>query len=317
VAIGNFANASGLGATAFGSNTTASGTNGPTALGYQTSATNSFATAMGGNTTASGNGATALGQLSVASGNGSVAMGYSTTASNAFAIAGGFQATASGGSSVALGHATSASGTGSVALGQSTTASGDNTTALGRDASTNAQGGSFVWGDASGTTTLSALAPNEFSLRASGGVRLRTSPDLSTGCDLAAAGGVWNCTSSRTQKTDFAEVAADDILDRLRSLPIQTWRYKAEDPDIRHLGPYAEDFRAAFRLGADSLTIGHIDLGGVSLAAAKALEARTRDLRNALSAKHEEIAALQSQLAEMSRRQKAMAAVLDKLTGLR
>ena len=52
-------------------------------------------------------------------------------------------------------------------------------------------------------------------------------------------------------------------------LPVQTWRYKGEDSTMLHMGPYAEDFRAAFGLGTDSLTIGHIDLGGVLLAAGK------------------------------------------------
>jgi hypothetical protein len=35
-----------------------------------------------------------------------------------------------------------------------------------------------------------------------------------------------NLPSDREQKTDFARVDADDILERLARIPIQTWAYK-------------------------------------------------------------------------------------------
>ena len=47
-------------------------------------------------------------------------------------------------------------------------------------------------------------------------------------------------------------------------------------PSIRHLGPTAQDFRAAFGLGDFPLRINTIDADGVALAGVKALEARTR-----------------------------------------
>ena len=81
---------------------------------------------------------------------------------------------------------------------------------------------------------------------------------------------------------------------------------------MRHMGPYAEDFRAAFGLGTDSLTIGHIDLGGVSLAAAKTLEERTRSRLAALDASNAEVVRLQEQLARLLLRVEALEAVKRK-----
>jgi hypothetical protein len=48
---------------------------------------------------------------------------------------------------------------------------------------------------------------------------------------------------------------------------------------VRHLGPFAEDFRAAFGLGTDAASIGLLDAAGVGLAGVRALEQRTRILQ--------------------------------------
>lgn len=52
-------------------------------------------------------------------------------------------------------------------------------------------------------------------------------------------------------------------------LPTQKWRFINEDAAIRHLGPMAQDFRAAF-LGTDDRTIATVDENGVALAAVQA-----------------------------------------------
>ena len=62
------------------------------------------------------------------------------------------------------------------------------------------------------------------------------------------------------------------------SLPITTWSY-IDDPDrARHMGPMAQDFAAAFGLGASDRTIFQIDADGVQLAAIQALYERVRAL---------------------------------------
>lgn len=68
------------------------------------------------------------------------------------------------------------------------------------------------------------------------------------------------------------------MLSKIAAMPIQEWSYKSQSPSIRHVGPTAQDFHAAFGLGEDPLRIGTLDADGVALAAVKALEARTRAL---------------------------------------
>jgi hypothetical protein len=280
-----------------------------TAMGRNATANGLYSTATGNGTTASGWYSVATGSSTTASGTSSTAMGANTIASSSYSTAMGANTAATGYVSTATGYGTTASGSYSTATGYGTTASGNYSTAMGYHASTNGGSGSFVYGDNSTSTDVLASTSNEFTVRAAGGIRLRTSYNLSTGCSLLASGSTWQCPSSKTLKTDFADVDGDSLLARLHDLPVQTWRYKAESDSIRHMGPYAEDFRAAFALGTDSVTIGHIDLGGVSLAAAKALEARTRDLSETdrtlwavLAASANENATLRAQLAEMARR---------------
>ena len=75
-------------------------------------------------------------------------------------------------------------------------------------------------------------------------------------------------------------------------MPIDEWRYKTETGQ-RHLGPVAQDFYAAFGLGADDKHITTVDEGGVALAAIKGLYERTEA---ALQAKDREIASLREEL---------------------
>ena len=58
-----------------------------------------------------------------------------------------------------------------------------------------------------------------------------------------------------------------ETLVRLASVPLSTWNYVSQDPDVRHLGPMAQDFRSAFGLGEDDQHIDTVDADGVALAA--------------------------------------------------
>lgn len=80
--------------------------------------------------------------------------------------------------------------------------------------------------------------------------------------------------SDRNRKTDLAAIDPADILDRVVALPISTWRYREDAPDVRHLGPMAQDFRAAFGLWDRDTMIFPLDATGVSMAAIQALHAR-------------------------------------------
>jgi hypothetical protein len=79
-------------------------------------------------------------------------------------------------------------------------------------------------------------------------------------------------------------VALDDatVLDKVAALPISRWSYKSEH-GVRHVGPMAQDFYAAFKVGEDDKHITSIDEDGVALAAIKALHAENLRLRRELS----------------------------------
>lgn len=69
------------------------------------------------------------------------------------------------------------------------------------------------------------------------------------------------------------------ILDLTAGLPISTWRYHWEDPQVRHLGPMAQDWAATFGLGVNDTTIAGVDANGVALVSIQALYRLIGDLR--------------------------------------
>lgn len=112
------------------------------------------------------------------------------------------------------------------------------------------------------------------------------------------ASGVWTNASSRQLKTGFAAVDQAALLDALAGLPIGTWRYRVEGPAVRHLGPTAEDFYAAFGLGSDdAVTIGTVDADGVALATIQALYQIIREQQRQLATQQQRIEALDARLA--------------------
>ncbi|WP_163993858.1 tail fiber domain-containing protein [Pyxidicoccus caerfyrddinensis] len=250
----------------------------------------------GGNlTTASAYGSFAYGDQCTASGTDSVCFGASNVTSGTAGFSSGASTTASGFASVAMGFTNVASGQGAVAIGYRVSANSDYGMALGHRVTTGGFDGAFIWGDESTTTVASSTANNQFMLRAAGGVRLRTNATLTTGCDLPAGSGVFSCTSDRNQKEGFQHVDGEEVLSRVARMPVQSWRYKDESQGVRHVGPVAQDFRAAFGLGTDDKSIGLLDIDGVNMAAIQALERRTQELR----AKTAEVDALKAEMAEL------------------
>jgi len=200
---------------------------------------------------------------------------------------------------VALGFGTIASGFASTAFGTNTIASGNNTTVLGTNASTNFQQGSFVYGDGStDRVVVNASAPNQFVVRAAGGTIFYSSSDLSTGVQLPAGGGAWLNVSDRNRKENFRDEDGEGVLVQIARLPVRSWNYKAQAPRIRHLGPTAQDFWAAFGLGESDTTITTTDIDGVNLLAIQALERRTREQEREIEALQAELAALRAEIAQ-------------------
>ena len=98
---------------------------------------------------------------------------------------------------------------------------------------------------------------------------------------------------------DFSTVDPIEVLDKVAELKVESWRYKAEAPGTRHLGPVSQDFYAAFGLGEDDLHITTVDEGGVALAAIQGLNevVKQKDVRiQALEKDVAELKALVSKL---------------------
>lgn len=227
-----------------------------------------------------------------------------------FSTAGGYNARASGDYATAFGKDVVAAQINSTALGEYCTASGAASVALGYYAHTNARQGSFVFADRSVLDDGNVFTDEAFraavnhtaNWRVSNGFRIFTSSNLSTGVTIQngsatsnwnqgnaviststgaylSASGVWTNTSDRRKKHQFEAVSGEDVLRRLRQVPITRWSYRADVGHARHLGPMAQDFHRAFQLGPDSISIGTVDADGVALAGVQALDARTRALQ--------------------------------------
>jgi hypothetical protein len=222
-------------------------------------------------------------------------------------VGGGLENEASGvAATVAGGFTNLAQGNGAtVAGGESNKATGDLSFAAGTAASA-ANTGAFVWSDTSGVPfglNFPSIADNEFAARATGGVRFVTAFDEITGAPtagvtLAAVGGSWASISDRNAKANFAPVDGRKVLKQLAAIPIETWNYKTQQPSIRHMGPIAQDFHTAFKVGEDDKHITTIDADGVALAA-------IQGLYQMVEAKDAQIAQLSARLEKLERETQA------------
>ncbi len=86
-------------------------------------------------------------------------------------------------------------------------------------------------------------------------------------------------TSTREAKTDTEAVDSREVLEKLANLEIAKWRFKSEAEGVRHLGPFAEDFKEAFGLGQSNKSIELQDASGVALVAIQALYREIQDLK--------------------------------------
>lgn len=109
------------------------------------------------------------------------------------------------------------------------------------------------------------------------------SENSSNSCPNHTSGGVGGycscnkvCTcipvpSDRNAKESFEPTDQMLILRRLAELSVQKWNYKWDDASVRHIGPMAQDFAAAFGVGKDDRHIHPVDAQGVAFAAIQAL----------------------------------------------
>jgi hypothetical protein len=226
-------------------------------------------------------------------------MSYGAIGGGQFNVASGWAATVAGG------YMNTASAFGAmVPGGEGNVAQGDHSFAAGWRAKANANG-CFVWGDDNNADVACAVS-NRWVARASGGVYFYTNAALNSGVYVAAGGNAWNAISDRATKENFAHVDTRGILERVAGLPVQTYNLKSQDPAIRHLGPVAQDFSAAFGFGESNTAINMEDADGVALAAIQGLyeivcekDAEIETLRKQNGQLEARLAAVERSLAQM------------------
>ena len=270
--------------------------------GFNTTATGLYAFAMGDGSQATNTGSVAFGNDVISSGQYATALGERTRAASRGTLAVG--ANCSPVASCTSAHAGTSfrgapnSNGSSAAIGQYVTADADWAIALGFRASAAGHVGSFVFGGSlagasAATDSIRATADGQVTFRNPGGFRIFTNTAATVGVQVNAGGSSWNVISDRNRKEGFLALDGEDVLMRLRSVPVTTWRYREEvDRSVLHIGPMAQDWQRAFGLSADATTINMSDLDGVNLAGVKALDART-------TAQAERIRQLEAEVAEL------------------
>jgi hypothetical protein len=176
--------------------------------------------------------------------------------------------------------------------------------------------GAFVWGDSTDEDIVSTNA-NSVTLRASGGYRLFSNAGATAGVYLAPGAGSWTSISDRNAKENFAPVDPLVVLEKVAALPLTSWNYKSQDASIRHLGPMAQDFKAAFGLGESDTGITTVDADGVALVAIQGLNQKVEAKTRELGARSEELEArsrkLEAENAALKAELKQIKQLLDSL----
>ncbi|HEX6909540.1 MAG TPA: tail fiber domain-containing protein [Longimicrobium sp.] len=299
----------GYGSIGLGENVRASGAN-SFAANLATTASGAESVALGNNGTASADRAFAFN--GTASAVGAVAIGSGAQATSDDALALGPSSIAGGLASITIGPSI-ANGNFGVAIGLQNSASGQFSVAIGKNARTANRQGSLVLGDGCASFSSDSVYPtanNQVVMRGCGGVKVFTNQGLTSGVELAAGGSGWSAVSDRNRKENFLFVDGEDVLGRLRRVPVSNWNYRTQESTVRHMGPMAQDFYAAFGLGENELMINSVDIDGVNMAAVQALTARTDALRAENEALRQENAAQAAEIADLRARMERLEAVL-------
>ena len=257
------------------------------AAGYNTKASGIYSVAMGNSTSALCENCISIGNncsTSILAGpivnGGSIAMGDSCIVTYTRALAIGSHCFSSSGFSFGYRNVT---GYGTAFCFGANNISTKSTIVMGYNASSNGKVGSFVYADASSPIVTKALADNQFVVRASWGTIFYSDSTATNGVTLFAGSGSWASVSDMNKKENFCEVSGEDVLLKLSKIKITSWNYKSQSTSIRHIGPMAQDFYKAFKLGESKKKINMVDIDGVNLLAIKALYNRVNILDTAIN----------------------------------
>jgi hypothetical protein len=108
-------------------------------------------------------------------------------------------------------------------------------------------------------------------------------------------------TSDRDLKSNFKPVNPQEVLAQVSALPITAWTYKNET-GVQHLGPMAQDFYAAFKVGSDDQHIATVDESGVALAAIQGLNQKVEAARQKAEGLEQRLQQKETEVAELKAR---------------
>jgi hypothetical protein len=296
-------------------------TNAPSIIGG--SSVNSSLTGVVGATIAGGGGVEVSGSVSVGNevhatfgtvggGVGNVCNGMNSTIAGGYKnICGGDNATLAGGirnigngdvSAIGGGGGNVASGRwATVPGGSENEATAELTFAAGNRAKADRRG-SFVWADAS-DADFHPDVTNQFCVRCTGGARFVADPGGGAGVRLFPGDTSWTAWCDRNSKKNFSAVNAEAILEKLAAMPVQSWNYKWEsDTNTPHLGPMAQDFKAAFYPGRDDKSISTLEFDGVALAAIQGLNQKLEERDARIHAVEKELSEIKRLLSDLVRK---------------
>jgi len=145
-------------------------------------------------------------------------------------------------------------------------------------------------------------------VRAAGGTTFYSNSAMNAGVSLAPGAGSWANLSDVHMKTNFRDLDGETVLTKLAGIPVREWNYITQDASIRHVGPTAQDFHAAFGLGDNDRTINTLDPDGISLKAIQALYTRSERLQEQSIRLQEQSTRLQEQTTRLEEENAALKA---------
>ena len=116
--------------------------------------------------------------------------------------------------------------------------------------------------------------------------------------------------SDASRKENFATIDPTEVLSKVIAMPITTWNY-LEQEEITHMGPMAQDFYAAFGLGATEKGIANIDSNGVAFGAIQGLHQHLENKDTKIRDLEAQVIALKGQLATQEARLQAIEKLLN------
>ena len=103
--------------------------------------------------------------------------------------------------------------------------------------------------------------------------------------------------SDRNRKENIRSIDQSEILNKLLDIPVSSWNYIGDDTP--HVGPMAQDFYDAFRLGSSDTGISGIDMQGVLLAAIQAQQGKIENLHELLLIQNQTILSIEKEISEL------------------